>query len=110
MAGGAATTMRAGHQPPVPLFIGPLAGHDQIGPGSAKRVDEAINVAAECAAVGRHRSRVNENPRRHDLSGSFRRLGGHARPADASLALDISRQVRAYALGHAHAPARWRTR
>ena len=54
------------HEPPVSLLICPLAGHRQVGSGRIQRTDQAVYIAAQRTAVGRHRSRVNQHTRCHD--------------------------------------------
>jgi hypothetical protein len=66
-----------GHQPSVPLLVSPLAGNGQVGPRRSQGTDQAVHVAAVRTAVRRDRSRVNENTRRHDQSGSFRVSPSH---------------------------------
>jgi len=34
------------YQPTVPLFVGPLAGDDEVGTGRIKRTDEAVDISA----------------------------------------------------------------
>jgi hypothetical protein len=62
----------AGHQAAVPLLVGPLARYGQVGSCRSQSADQTVDVSAVRTAIRGYRSRVKENTRRHDQSGSFR--------------------------------------
>ena len=69
--GGRGHHLGPGHQPPVPLLVGALAGDGEIGPGAPQGAQQPVNVASDGTAVRWHSGRVNKHTRRHDQSFSF---------------------------------------
>ena len=66
IAVGPATTRALGHQPAVPLLVGPLAGHGEVGPRLCQGDDQAVDVAAQRPRgprAPRSRQRAHEAPR-----------------------------------------------
>ena len=72
--GGAATILGAGHQPPVPLLVGALAGHGQVGPGRPQGAHQTVNVTADAhrgPRAQRSRQQAHEAPRPVRLPSSL---------------------------------------
>jgi hypothetical protein len=71
--GGSGHHGRPGRQPAVPFVVGTLADDREVnGPCRCERADQAVDIPAKRATVGRDVSRVDEYPKCHDLMRSLR--------------------------------------
>ena len=111
IAVGPATTWALGHQPAVPLLVGPLADHGQVGSRRLQGADQSVDVAARRRRgprALRSRRPAHEAPRASLSPFREQVLSGRGGLRPPPFGMRMSRQDRAYALAGNNAASRRR--